>query len=160
MKKLIIFYSLDGNTRFIAQKMAEIIEADILELKPEKEIPRIEPFKHFAGSKRVLFKKASKLKQYNVNLADYDTLIIGTPVWAFTFAPAIRAFLNENSIQNKKIILFCTYGSGPGKTFANFENNLAGNEIIGKVGFKKVLKKSKENLKKLKDFLQSIKEEV
>ncbi|MBU4486909.1 MAG: hypothetical protein KKD38_08270 [Candidatus Delongbacteria bacterium] len=40
MKKLIVFYSLDGNTRMISETMASEIEADLLELKPAKEITR------------------------------------------------------------------------------------------------------------------------
>ena len=38
MKKLIIFYSFEGNTKLIAENIAKAIDADILELKPEKEV--------------------------------------------------------------------------------------------------------------------------
>lgn len=160
MKKLVIYYSLDGNTRFIAEKMAEKIDADILELKPEKEIPRIEPMKHFFGAKKVLLKRTSELKEYSLNLKDYDLSAIGTPVWAFTYTPAIRTFLSENDISDKKIILFCTSMIGPGKTFADFKKALENNEIIGEIGFKKVLKKPLENLEHLENFIDSIKDKI
>lgn len=153
MKKLVIFYSLNNNTRFIAEKFAEETGADILELKPEKEIPRKEPMQHLAGGKQIAAKETPQLQKYDINLADYDTLIIGTPVWAFTFTPPVRTFLMENNIKNKKIILFCTYDLIKGMTFRNMRKKLEGNEIVAEIGFKNVLKKQEENTKKLQDFI-------
>ena len=160
MKKLIVFYSLEGNTKFIAQNLAKEIGADILELKPEKEIPKIEPLKHFWGGKEVVMKETPKLKKYDINLADYDTLIIGTPVWSFNFSPPIRTFLKENKIKNKKIILFCTSEGSKGKTFENLKKELEGNEIIAQIEFQSVLENPEENIKKLEDFINSVKEKI
>lgn len=156
MRKIIIFYSLDGNTKFIAQNMAQKLGADILELKPEKEIPKTEPLKHLIGGKQVLMKETPKLKEYKIDLANYDVLIIGTPVWAFDFSPPIRTFLKENKIENKKIILFCTDKMSKGKTFENLRKELKGNEIIAEIEFRNVLEKKEENLKKLEDFIDKL----
>lgn len=158
MKKLVIFYSLEGNTKFIAEKMAQEMSADILELKPEKEIPGMEPIKHFWGGKQVVMRETPRLQKYDISLADYDTLIIGTPVWFYNFSPPIRTFLKENKIENKKIILFCTFESGRGRTFENLRKKLEGNEIIGEIEFQSVLENLEENLKKLQDFIKTIKE--
>lgn len=160
MKKLVVFYSLDGNTKFIAQNLAQKLGAEILELKPEKEIPKSEPLKHFLGGKQVLLKETPKLKKYDINLADYNIIIIGTPVWAYNFSAPIRTFLKENKIQNKKIILFCTNKGFLGKTFDNLKNELKDNEIIAQIEFQNVLAKKEENLKKLEDFINSIKEKI
>jgi len=156
MKRLVIFYSLDGNTKFIAENLAKELGADILELKPEKEIPKIEPIKHFWGGKQVVLKETPRLKKYNINLADYDTLIIGTPVWAYNFSSPIRTFLKENKIKNKKIILFCTNKGFKGKTFENLRNELKDNEIIAQTEFQNVLENPEENIKKLHDFLKKL----
>jgi len=160
MKKSVVFYSLEGNTKFIAQNLAKEIGADILELKPEKEIPKIEPLKHFWGGKQVVMKETPKLKKYDINLADYDTLIIGTPVWSFNFSPPIRTFLKENKIKNKKIILFCTSEGSKGKTFENLKKELKGNKIIAQIEFQSVLENPEENIKKLEDFINSVKEKI
>jgi len=154
MKKLVIFYSLNNNTKFIAEKLAQGIGADILELKPEKEIPQKEPMQHLSGGKQAMAKETPRLQKYDINLADYDTLIIGTPVWAFTFTPPLRTFLRENQIKNKKIILFCTYDLLKGMTFNNLRKELEGNDIVAEIGFRSVLKKQEENLKKLQDFIK------
>lgn len=39
MKSLIVFYSLEGHTKFISNIIAEELDCDLLQLKPEKEIP-------------------------------------------------------------------------------------------------------------------------
>ena len=160
MKKSVVFYSLEGNTKFIAQNLAKEIGADILELKPEKEIPKIEPLKHFWGGKQVVMRETPKLKKYDINLGEYDTLIIGTPVWSFNFSPPIRTFLKENKIKNKKIILFCTSEGSKGKTFENLKKELKGNEIIAQIEFQSVLENPEENIKKLEDFINSVKEKI
>ena len=156
MKKLVIFYSLDGNTKLIAENLAKEIGADILELKPEKEIPKIEPIKHLWGGKQAFLKETPRLKNYNLNLEDYQIICIGTPVWAYNFSPPLRTFLKENIIQNKKIILFCTCGQTKRKTFNNLREKLKGNEIIGELEFKNVLKNPEENIRKLNDFLKKL----
>jgi flavodoxin len=156
MKKLVIFYSLDGNTKFIAENLAKEIGADILELKPEKEISRIEPIKHLWGGKQAFLKETPRLKNYNLNLEDYQIICIGTPVWAYNFSPPLRTFLKENKIKNKKIILFCTCGQAKRKTFNNLREKLEGNEIIGEIEFKNVLKNPEENIRKLNDFLKKL----
>lgn len=156
MKKLIVFYSLDGNTKFIAENLAKEIGADLLELKLEKEIPQIEPIKHLWGGKQVVLKETPRLKKYDLNLEGCQLLCIGTPVWAYNFSPPIRTFLKENKIKNKKIIFFCTCGQTKGKTFNSLRDRLEGNEIIGEIEFKNVLENPEENIKKLKDFIKKL----
>ena len=54
-----------------------------------------------------------KLQPYEFNAEQYDRIIIGTPVWASSFAPPIRTFLHENkSISEKKIAVFACFSGG------------------------------------------------
>ena len=48
----------------------------------------------------------------NVNLANYDVIFLGYPVWFGTYAPPMGAFLNQFDLSGKKIVPFCTFGSG------------------------------------------------
>lgn len=158
MKKLVVFYSFEGNTRFIAQNMAQLLKADILELKPEREISRKGLLKYTRGGKQIFMKETPELKEYKANLADYDILAIGTPVWFFSFSPPIRTFLQENKLKNKKIIFFYTHEGRPGRALAHFKKEMKDNEIIGAIEFKKVFKNSQENIKKLEKFVQQLEE--
>lgn len=60
-----------------------------------------------------------EIKPIGVDLADYDTVILGTPVWWYTFAPAIKTFLEGNDLGGKKIYTFATNGGWLGHTFAD-----------------------------------------
>lgn len=143
MKDLIIYYSLTGNCKFIAEKIADKIEADVLELKPKKEIKKDGFMKYLWGGRQIFMKESPELEPFNTNFNDYNLIIIGTPVWAWTFAPALQSFFDHVNLKNKKIALFCAYGGQPGKTIENMKKRLEGNEFVGDIGFEEPLKKMK-----------------
>ena len=149
-KALIIFYSLEGNTQFIAERIASKIWADLLQLHPEKEINQKWFMKYMRWGRQVVMKFTPKLQPRTIDINQYDTLIFWTPVWAFNYAPALRTFFTEQKFQNKKILLFCCHEGGKGKSLENMAIALAGNEIISQIDFFAPLKKDKEwPLKKL-----------
>ena len=86
--------------------------------------------KYFRWGKQVFMKEVPELKKYTCDLDKYDTIYIGTPVRAFTYTPAIKAFLKQTEIKNKNLILFCSHEGWPGKALANLENDLSGNIIL------------------------------
>jgi len=141
MKKIVVYYSLEGNTKFVAQKIAEAIGADLLELKPKKEIVKPHSLsKYFWGGKQVMMRERPELLPFVQNPQDYDVLFIGTPVWAWNYTPPINTFLADAKLTGKKIALFCSNGGAIGKTFENMEKELTGNKIVGKIDFKEPLK--------------------
>ena len=156
MKKLIIYYSFEGNTRFIAQEIQKLTGADILELKVKNDIKTRGFFKYVWGGKQVVQKQEPELLDYNKNFSEYDRVFIGTPVWISTYAPAIRTFIKNNKIENKELIFFACFSGSEGKTFENLENDFPNNKILGTLGFKEPLKEKEESVKKLREFLGQI----
>lgn len=149
MKTLVVFYSLEGNTKFIAQIVADQLQADILELETKKAYPSEGFKKYFWGGKSVFFKEQPELTNKNIDLSNYDTLVVGTPVWAGSFAPPINTFLNQYKFEHKKVALFaCHGGGGAEKCFAKLKEALATNEFIGKIDFLDPLKHNKEEISK------------
>ncbi|MFH1429013.1 MAG: flavodoxin [Candidatus Margulisiibacteriota bacterium] len=140
-KTLIIYYSLEGHTRLAAESIAETLGADILELKPEKEIKKTGFMRYFWGGRQVVMKEAPGLNPLDKDPNIYDVLIIGTPVWAFTYAPPIRSFIAAAKPQGKKVAVFCTHEGIPAKTLANMKAALAGNEIVSEADFNVLNKK-------------------
>ena len=132
---LVIYYSLDGNTRLIAEAIAKEVGTDILELKPDKEPPSHGFMKYFWGGRQVFMKQVPSLLPFAYHPSDYDFLFIGTPVWAFSYTPARAAFFARFPVTGKKIALFCCSGGGPGKTLAKMRQRLWGNEILGETHF-------------------------
>lgn len=50
--------------------------------------------------------------QYDIDVADFDTVFIGSPNWLKTFAPPVLSFLRATDLSGKTIIPFCTHGGG------------------------------------------------
>ena len=164
MKKLVIFYSLEGNTAFVAEAIAEAIDAEILELKPKKDLNPKSFVRFFRGGMQMIFKIKPVLMEFDKNIENYDILFIGTPVWAANFTPSLRSLFSKVNIKNKKIALFCCYGDNPGKTFKSLKRQLTGNAFLGEIGFKDPIKqyetKKKEILKEISDWTKQIVSEI
>ncbi|MCU0652711.1 MAG: flavodoxin [Candidatus Pacebacteria bacterium] len=136
MKTLTVFYSLTGHTEKLARAINEAAGGDLLEIKTAKSMPR-GFLKYFVAGRQVMKKEQPELAVFDKNPNDYDLVFLGTPVWAGEFVPAVRSFLVRVMLKGKKAALFCAHGGdNPGKAFSDLENELAGNEIIGKIDFK------------------------
>ncbi|SFA85080.1 flavodoxin family protein [Clostridium frigidicarnis] len=160
--QLVVYYSLDGNTKFIAEQIQEELKCNILQLKPIKDLKSdsMKLAKYFWGGKQIFTNESPELMPYKVNLTKYDTLFIGTPIWAGNFAPAIKTFIKDNKIENKNIYLFCCHGGGGvGKSVKEYEKFLGGNnKIISTIDFKDPLKNSLDiNKRKVIKWIEDIK---
>ena len=145
MKALVVYYSFEGNTRFIAEAIAQEIQADILELKVKNDIKTKGFMKFFWGGKQVLQKQTPELLPLAKDPSEYKLILVGTPVWAFTFAPALRTFFKDIKLKDKKIALFCIHEGSPSKTFEDMKKELEGNDIISENDFADVLKNPQQN---------------
>ena len=149
MKNLVIFYSLEGNTKLIASTIARAINADVLELKTKKKYSDKGFKKYFWGGKSVIFKEKPELLEVNKNIEDYENIIIGTPIWVGTYAPPFNTFFKENKIQGKNIALFaCHGGGGATKFFNNIKKEIPNNRFIGEIDFFEPINNDKEEAMK------------
>ena len=124
MKTAIVYYSLTENTKLVAEKIAEKLKnTDIIRIVPEKSYPDKGARKFLWGGKSAVMGETPKLKPYNFDVEKYDRIIIGTPVWAITFAPPIRTFVKENIDINKKkiVVVTCFSGGGADKAIEKFK---------------------------------------
>jgi len=157
LKKLVAFYSYEGNTKLIAETIAKAIDADLLEIKPKKEMSSKGFMKFMWGGSQVYMKKKPELKPFENNLDEYDLILIGTPVWAWTHSPTIKTFMEEHLPSGKKMAFFCCHEGNPGKTFEKMTEMAKGNEVLGSMEFFAPLKKDKEKaLQSAKNWALSI----
>ncbi len=134
MKTLIVYYSLEGSTKAMAEAIQKKTGGDLLELKPIKDVNPKGFMKYVFGGRQAMMKSKPDLMPYDVDLSIYDTIILGTPVWAFTFAPPLLTFMKKEQITGKKLAFFACHEGSPGKTLKHFEDALGGNnEVIGKL---------------------------
>lgn len=158
MKNLVVYYSLEGNTKLIAETIRKEINADMLELRPEKQYPNKGFKKYFWGGKSVVFKEQPKLLNKWIDISIYDRVFIGTPVWAGTYAAPFNTFFNQHKLKNKEVALFaCHGGGGADKCLNNFKKELINNKIIGQIEFIDPLKKNKdENIQQAINWIKSL----
>ena len=112
MKTAIVYYSLNGNIRYVSGKIAKELGADIIELVPVKAYPDKGMKKFIWGGSAVTFKKKPELESYTFNAADYELVIIATPVWAGSFTPPFRTFFEDNDLTGKKIAVVASSAGG------------------------------------------------
>ena len=112
MKSLIVYYSYSGITRRLAEDIALITDAELLELKPQDSYS----FSYNTAVKEVRAQiekgVCPELMQFDINVADFDTVFIGSPNWLKTFAPPVLSFLRATDLSGKTVIPFCTHGGG------------------------------------------------
>lgn len=113
MKTAIVYYSMSGNTKYVADKIAERTEADIIRIEPVKAYPDKGAVKFIWGGKSAVMGEKPALQPYEFSVENYDGIILGTPVWAGNFAPPIRTFIEENpDIREKKLAVFTCFSGG------------------------------------------------
>jgi len=144
MRSVVVYYSLTGNTVLVAKMIADRIGADLIRLQPDREVPESGAKKYLIGSKSVMLNEKPKLLNDDLNLDGYDTLIIGTPIWARSYVPAINTFLSDYGIKDKNIFIFTLHGPGA-KTepcYAKMKEKLTRNIIKGTADFEDVKRMS------------------
>lgn len=126
MKSIVIYYSYGGNTRKVAEKIQETLGADIIEIRTEKPYEGSYNDVVNQGQQEVNSGFMPEIRHRDVDLSSYDTVILGTPVWWYTFAPAIKTFLHETDLSGKQVYPFATNGGWIGHTFKDFKSSCTG----------------------------------
>lgn len=125
MKTLIVYYSLEGNTEYTAQQIAETLGADLLRLEPAKAYPTGKVSKFIWGGKSAMMSEVPALQPYQFKGDEYGRIIFGFPVWASTIAPPLRTFIRDNDLKGKKIAAFaCQTAAGADKAFVKLQGEL------------------------------------
>jgi flavodoxin len=154
MKILIIYYSRTGTTRKVAEKLKQVLNADLEEIIDPAE--RRGALGYLKSGKEAMREMPAKINPIKSDLNSYDIIIIGTPIWAFNMSSPVRAFILENKTNLKKVAFFATQGgSGSDKAFAKMDRLVGGVSVSNLTLLtKEVVSNDYEN--KLKDFVRSL----
>ena len=123
---LVVYFSATGTTRKLAQELANVIGADIYEIKPKIPYTKVDLNWHNKDS-RSSIEMTDKLyrpslKTSNAHVREFDTILLGFPIWWHVAPTIINTFLENYDFSNKRIILFGTSGgSGLGNTVEELE---------------------------------------
>ena len=118
-KALVAYFSFSGRTEHVAEEIANVAQADLFEIVPEQ------PYSEADVNWR---DKASRCNAEHddvacrpaiadavEDMASYDVLFVGFPIWWYTAPRIIETFLESYDLSGKTIALFATSG-GSGLT--------------------------------------------
>ncbi len=118
MKPLVVYYSLTGKTKLVAQVIAETLDATLLEIEERRPIPI--PFVYLSGGFAAITNRGTKINPIDVDLKQHERIFIGSPIWASRPVPAINSFIYQTNFEGRSIIPFFTMaGDNSEKALAN-----------------------------------------
>ena len=128
--KLLVYFSYTGHTKYIAEIIKQNINCDAIRLEPV--IPYSNDYNKVVNDEQnqESSDKIPEIKDINIDLDLYDTIIIGTPVWWYRSAPVIRAFLKKYDLSNKIIIPYATNAGWLGKTFNEIKSLCSNSKVV------------------------------
>jgi flavodoxin len=165
MKSLVVYYSLTGKTKLVAQVIAEAMNATLVEIEETK--PRkLGPSVYSIGGLAAKMNRGSKINPVDVDLKQYETIFIGSPNWWSRPAPAINSFIYQTNFEGRNVIPFFTMdGNNSEKALANItakiersQGKVAGSFAITSYGVsnEEIIARAKEAIKNYRDYHYSI----
>ncbi|NPT36866.1 flavodoxin family protein [Paraburkholderia xenovorans] len=121
---LVVFFSRTGTTRTLASTLARMLSADM------EEICDCTERRGALGYMRCLVdswrKRPAEIVPAGLDTAQYDLVVVGTPVWAGSVSAPVRAYLLENRWKFRHVAFFCSLGGLGGQVAFDEMRDLAG----------------------------------
>lgn len=111
-KTLILYYSQTGTTQSVATELQKQLGADAEAIEVEEAYDGDFGATIARCQQEMAEGKTPTLKPIKANLDQYDTIFLGYPIWFGTYAMPIASLVKEVSFEGKKVVPFCTFGSG------------------------------------------------
>ncbi len=139
-KTLVVYYSFTGNCKSIVKSVKDNIEADVLEIQPADEGLDYAADNYAIGSSLIAAIREKPddaasypaIKPVNRNAADYDTIIIVTPLWWSNMAAIMQSYLFQegSKMKGKKVgLIVSSYSSGISSVVADARRLIPGGEF-------------------------------
>lgn len=134
-KILVAYFSASGTTERTAKNLAETVGADLYEIRPA--VPYTTADLDWMDKKSRSSVEMSNrsgrpaLADTDADIADYDTIFVGFPIWWYVAPTIINTFLESYDFSGKTIVPFATSGgSGMGRTNEELEKSCPGAKLM------------------------------
>lgn len=122
MSMLVVYYSWShGNTKGIAEKLASACNADLEHIETVTPYPDEYQATVDQAHREIDAGFEPEIEPLGHDPSSYDVVAIGTPVWWYTMAPAVKSFLSQVDLSGKTVVAFDTSGGWPGTTLEDIE---------------------------------------
>jgi flavodoxin len=134
-KKLVAYFSASGVTAALARTLAEAAGAGLYEIKPEAPYTKADLDWRDKKSRSTIEMQDQSFRpaiaDRDANIADYDVVFVGFPIWWYVAPTIINTFLESYDFSGKTIVPFATSGgSGLGKTIEKLKPSVSGTAIV------------------------------
>ena len=134
-KKLVAYFSASGTTKASAEKIAKLLNCDIYEIKPKTKYTTPDLNYNDPKSRTTIECKdrncRPELADKDAKIANYDTILLGFPIWWYAAPNIILTFLESYDFTGKKIVLFGTSGESQfGETAAEIKKAAKGANVV------------------------------
>ena len=159
MRVLVVYYSRTGNTKRVAEALVET-------LRQRKCNPTLEEIVESKNRNGLLgwlragtdatLSKETEIEEMKSDVSEFDVVVVGTPVWAFTATPAALTFLRRYGRKIKKAAFFCTLNAKGAKRALARMRKVSGKEPLAEAAFYAKSIKKGDFAKQVEDFAQSL----
>ena len=134
-KKLIAYFSASGTTKTSAEKIAKLLNGDLYEIKPAVKYETKDLNWNDPNSRTTIECKnrncRPEMADKNANIANYDTILIGFPVWWYLAPNIILTFLESYDFTGKKVVIWGTsQSSHMGETMVEIRKIVKGANVV------------------------------
>ena len=121
MKVLVAYYSLTGHTQQVADQLATRCSAEVERVR-DAGMQRTGLRGYLLSGWQACTGVASPIVQAKHRAADFDLVLIGTPVWNWSLCAPMRSYATAHAREFKRVAFFCTEGgSGERRVFAELQ---------------------------------------
>lgn len=108
----VIYFSRSGNTAIMANKIAEMLGAELINI----EAPKYEIGLNGLANAAMSFQDHEvEITPQAIDLAKYTKIYLGSPIWFYRPSPPIWKFAENNRFDGKDIVFFNSYNSNYGQ---------------------------------------------
>lgn len=107
-KTAVIVFSRSGNTAVLAQHIAQQLHADFFRLEASDYELGLTGWANAMQDARSIH---AEITPKQIDFSGYETIYLGSPIWLYSPAPPIWAFVENNNFQGKKVVFFNTFNS-------------------------------------------------
>lgn len=134
-KKLVAYFSASGVTKKVAEMISEVSGYELYEIKPKQAYTKADLNWMDKNSRSSVEMKDKKFRPEiitkDIEMSDYDEIILGFPIWWYVAPTIINTFLEAYDFSGKKITLFATSGgSGFGNTVSELKPSAPNTDIV------------------------------